>query len=130
MNEQRLKNNADHISALQSWGPEVRNFRRLSRRPIVEGDCDVVIDKPTYIMKIDASRSSQNLILIFYRILPKTNKIFSFRKKILRPVYVAAVNLYHHFCDFFNLYASLHVNLSHPSTFDTDNHVMIWESYR
>lgn len=38
--------------------------------------------------------------------------------------------MYHHFCDFFNLYASLHVNLSHPSVFDTDTHIMIWESYR
>lgn len=37
--------------------------------------------------------------------------------------------MYHHFCDFFNLYASLHVNASHPSTFDTDNHILIWESY-
>ncbi|XP_043287988.1 EGF domain-specific O-linked N-acetylglucosamine transferase isoform X2 [Venturia canescens] len=93
LEEQRLRDNADHISALQSWGPEVRNFRALPRRPIVDGDCDVVIEKPTYIMKIDA------------------------------------INLYHHFCDFFNLYASLHVNLSHPSAFSTDNHIMIWESY-
>ncbi|XP_046469795.1 EGF domain-specific O-linked N-acetylglucosamine transferase isoform X1 [Neodiprion pinetum] len=94
LNEGRLKENADHISPLQSWGPEIRNFRKLARRPIPEGDCDVVIEKPTFLMKIDAT-----------------------------------VNMYHHFCDFFNLYASLHVNLSHPSTFDTDNHILIWESY-
>ncbi|CAD1478685.1 unnamed protein product [Heterotrigona itama] len=43
---------------------------------------------------------------------------------------VSVVNMYHHFCDFFNLYASLHVNLSHPAAFSTDNHIMIWESYR
>ncbi|XP_011500542.1 PREDICTED: EGF domain-specific O-linked N-acetylglucosamine transferase [Ceratosolen solmsi marchali] len=94
LNEQKLHDNADHISPLQSWGPEIRNFRKLSHKPIAEGDCDVVIEKPTYIIKIDA-----------------------------------AVNMYHHFCDFFNLYASLHVNLSHPSTFNTDNYIMIWESY-
>ncbi|XP_034933572.1 EGF domain-specific O-linked N-acetylglucosamine transferase isoform X2 [Chelonus insularis] len=93
-NAKKLLENADHISALQSWGPEFRNFRKLPRRPIVEGDCDIVIEKPTYIMKIDAT-----------------------------------VNLYHHFCDFFNLYASLHVNNTHPSTFSTDNHILIWESY-
>ncbi|XP_020711618.2 EGF domain-specific O-linked N-acetylglucosamine transferase isoform X2 [Athalia rosae] len=93
LNEKRLMANADHISPLQSWGPELRNFRKLPRRPIVEGDCDVVIEKPTFLMKIDA------------------------------------INMYHHFCDFFNLYASLHVNLSHPSTFDVDNHILIWESY-
>ncbi|KAG5343293.1 EOGT transferase, partial [Acromyrmex heyeri] len=94
LNEKRLQENADHISPLQSWGPELRNFRKLPHRPIVHGDCDVIIEKPTFIMKIDA-----------------------------------IVNMYHHFCDFFNLYASLHVNLSHPSAFDTDNHIMIWESY-
>lgn len=42
---------------------------------------------------------------------------------------VPAVNMYHHFCDFFNLYASLHVNSSHPSTFSTDVHILIWETY-
>ncbi|XP_076388941.1 EGF-domain O-GlcNAc transferase isoform X2 [Megachile rotundata] len=93
LNEKRLQENADHISPLQSWGPELRNFRKLSRPPIVNGDCDIVIEKPTFIMKIDA------------------------------------INMYHHFCDFFNLYASLHVNLSHPAAFSTDNHIMIWESY-
>ncbi|XP_012236787.1 EGF domain-specific O-linked N-acetylglucosamine transferase isoform X2 [Bombus impatiens] len=93
LNEKRLQENADHISPLQSWGPELRNFRKLPRPPIVNHDCDIVIEKPTYIMKIDA------------------------------------INMYHHFCDFFNLYASLHVNLSHPATFSTDNHIMIWESY-
>lgn len=94
LNEKRLEENADHISPLQSWGPELRNFRKLSRPPIVNHDCDIVIEKPTFVMKIDA-----------------------------------IVNMYHHFCDFFNLYASLHVNLSHPAGFSTDNHVMIWESY-
>lgn len=51
----KLVEQADHISPLQSWGPEMRYFTRLNRRPIVEGDCDVVIEKPTFIMKIDAS---------------------------------------------------------------------------
>ncbi|XP_017766635.1 PREDICTED: EGF domain-specific O-linked N-acetylglucosamine transferase [Eufriesea mexicana] len=94
LNEKRLQDNTDHISPLQSWGPELRNFRKLPRPPIVNNDCDIVIEKPTFIMKIDA-----------------------------------IVNMYHHFCDFFNLYASLHVNLSHPAAFSTDNHIMIWESY-
>ncbi|XP_011298968.1 EGF domain-specific O-linked N-acetylglucosamine transferase isoform X2 [Fopius arisanus] len=93
LHKKRLEDNADHISALQSWGPEIRNFRKLKRRPIIDGDCDIVVEKPTFLMKIDA------------------------------------INLYHHFCDFFNLYASLHVNLSHPTAFSTDNHIMIWESY-
>ncbi|XP_043467155.1 EGF domain-specific O-linked N-acetylglucosamine transferase [Leptopilina heterotoma] len=94
LNWKRLEENADHISPLQSWGPEIQNFRSLPRRPIIEGDCDVVVEKPTYIMKIDAT-----------------------------------VNMYHHFCDFFNLYVSLHVNQTHPAAFTRDNHILIWESY-
>lgn len=54
--EAKLAEQADHVSPLQSWGPEMRYFKQLDRRPIVENDCDVVIEKPTYVMKIDASK--------------------------------------------------------------------------
>lgn len=94
LHERRLKGEAEHMSPLQSWGPEMVNFVATNKRPIVDGLCDVVIEKPTYIMKIDAT-----------------------------------VNMYHHFCDFFNLYASLHVNSSHPTTFSKDNHILIWETF-
>ncbi|CAH1183795.1 unnamed protein product [Phaedon cochleariae] len=89
-----LDEQADHISPLQSWGPEVRFFSRLNQRPIREGLCDVVVEEPTFIVKIDAT-----------------------------------VNMYHHFCDFLNLYASLHLNSTHPSTFSTDVRVLVWESF-
>ncbi|KAF4526720.1 hypothetical protein B566_EDAN015752 [Ephemera danica] len=92
--EQRLLDQCDHVSPLQSWAPELRYFTKLSRRPIENNDCDIVIDKPTFIMKIDA-----------------------------------AVNMYHHFCDFFNLYASLHLNATHPDAFTTDVNILIWETY-
>ncbi|GLG99760.1 Uncharacterized protein GBIM_06152 [Gryllus bimaculatus] len=94
LHKSRLDEECDHISPLQSWGPELRYFTQLSRRPIVEKDCDVVIEKPTFVLKIDAT-----------------------------------VNMYHHFCDFLNLYASLHMNSTHPSTFSSDVHILIWESY-
>jgi protein O-GlcNAc transferase len=94
LHEERLKEEMDHMSPLQSWSPELRFFRKLENRPILNNKCDEIIDKPTIILKIDAS-----------------------------------INMYHHFCDFFNLYASQHVNLSHPAGFDTDNHILIWESY-
>lgn len=130
LNEKKLKENADQISPLQSWGPEVRNFRKLPKKPIVEGDCEVVIEKPTYILKIDAgiksisyTISNKNFFSFFFLI------IYNFKKCEIIFCF-SAVNMYHHFCDFFNLYASLHVNLSHPSAFSTDNHIMIWESYR
>lgn len=56
LNKEQLEHQADHISALQSWGPEMRFFTQLPQRPIENGLCDVVIDRPTYIMKIDASK--------------------------------------------------------------------------
>lgn len=94
LHKSRLDEESDHISPLQSWGPELRFFRQLPKRPIENGDCDIVVDKPTYLMKIDAT-----------------------------------VNMYHHFCDFFNLYTSQHVNFFDWLTFSTDNHILIWESY-
>lgn len=38
--------------------------------------------------------------------------------------------MYHHFCDFFNLYTSMHVNGSHnKDMFSRDVNILIWESY-
>ncbi|CAG9768926.1 unnamed protein product [Ceutorhynchus assimilis] len=93
LKEDEIEKQADHISALQSWGPEIRYFTKLDDRPIVKGVCDVVIERPTYIMKIDAT-----------------------------------VNMYHHFCDFLNLYASLHLN-NQPDAFSTDINILIWETF-
>ncbi|KAJ8958561.1 hypothetical protein NQ314_006400 [Rhamnusium bicolor] len=39
------------------------------------------------------------------------------------------VNMYHHFCDFLNLYASLHLNATQQDAFATDVHVLIWETF-
>lgn len=94
LHKDRLNSESDHQSPLQSWAPEMKNFQTLPRPPIRDNLCDVVIEKPTYIMKIDAT-----------------------------------INMYHHFCDFFNLYASLHVNFSHPLGFSKDNHILIWETF-
>lgn len=52
----RLLNEAEHRSALQSWAPELINFVRTPENPIASGMCDITIEKPTYIMKIDASK--------------------------------------------------------------------------
>lgn len=90
----KLFEQLDHLSALQSWAPELRFFESLEQRPIENELCDVVVDKPTFIMKIDAT-----------------------------------MNMYHHFCDFFNLYASQHLNFTRPGAFSTDINILIWESY-
>lgn len=37
--------------------------------------------------------------------------------------------MYHHFCDFLNLYASLHLNASSWDAFSTDVHILVWETY-
>uniref|UniRef100_A0A8C4NKW9 EGF domain-specific O-linked N-acetylglucosamine transferase n=2 Tax=Eptatretus burgeri TaxID=7764 RepID=A0A8C4NKW9_EPTBU len=52
-------------------------------------ECEVVIDRPTYFMKLDAG-----------------------------------VNMYHHFCDFVNLYISQHVN----NSFSTDVNIVMWDT--
>lgn len=94
LNRTRLKVELDHMGALQSWAPELRNFDVLPTSLMASRSCDLVIDTPTFIMKIDAT-----------------------------------YNMYHHFCDFFNLYASLFVNQSHPLAFHTDLRILIWETY-
>lgn len=95
LNRTKLSAEMDHIgSALQSWGPELRNFDTLPQPVLESGACDLVVNAPTFIMKIDAT-----------------------------------YNMYHHFCDFFNLYASLFVNQSHPAAFNTDVQILIWETY-
>ncbi|XP_058453938.1 EGF domain-specific O-linked N-acetylglucosamine transferase [Malaya genurostris] len=94
LHRQRLERELEHMSPLQSWGPELRFFETVSK-PLAESNyCDVTIERPSFIMKIDAS-----------------------------------INMYHHFCDFINLYGSLHVNLSDPTAFSTDVNIMVWESY-
>ncbi|XP_050527187.1 EGF domain-specific O-linked N-acetylglucosamine transferase [Daktulosphaira vitifoliae] len=89
--KKKLDDESDHLGALQSWSPELRFFATINKYP---GKCDLIISKPTFIMKIDAT-----------------------------------VNMYHHFCDFLNLYASQHVNSSDSTLFSKDVHILIWESY-
>ncbi|XP_043218563.1 EGF domain-specific O-linked N-acetylglucosamine transferase-like isoform X1 [Amphibalanus amphitrite] len=55
---------------------------------------------------------------------------------VTTPTYImkldASVSMYHHFCDFFNLYASQHLNDSmdgdHPGSFHRDKQILIWEN--
>nr|CAG4650805.1 EOG090X02IK [Simocephalus serrulatus]SVE94121.1 EOG090X02IK [Simocephalus serrulatus] len=90
-----LQSEASHQSPLQSWAPEMQHFQNLSKSINKKSKiCDVFIDRPTFIMKIDAT-----------------------------------VNMYHHFCDFFNLYTSLHVNGTNKEMFSRDINILIWETY-
>ncbi|XP_074986328.1 EGF domain-specific O-linked N-acetylglucosamine transferase isoform X2 [Caretta caretta] len=76
-------------SPLQSWFAELQTYTPLSFRPIEDGKCDIIIEKPTYFMKLDAG-----------------------------------VNLYHHFCDFVNLYITQHIN----NSFSTDVNIVMWDT--
>jgi len=86
LHDKDLKSEGQHKSPLQSWFTEIENLRVLSD----DQKCDLWIERPTYVMKLDAT-----------------------------------VNMYHHFCDFINLYASLHLN----NSFSVDNNIVIWDSY-
>ncbi|KAK2194258.1 hypothetical protein NP493_1g07044 [Ridgeia piscesae] len=85
----RLRSQGEHKSALQSWFAEVEHFTSLPFNPIKDKKCDIVLDKPTIVMKLDAG-----------------------------------VNMFHHFCDYVNLYLSQHFN----NTFSTDVNIIMWDT--
>ena len=115
LHKKRLEAECDHISPLQSWGPELRHFVEIKERPLESDMCDAVIEKPAIVMKIDASKNHLKA-----RSLSRSIKLISLS--------VPAVSMYHHFCDFLNLYASLHLNGTHSSMFSNDVTIMIWET--
>lgn len=52
-----LKSEAVHLSPLQSWAPEMQHFQELSNQINSQSEsCDIFIERPTFIMKIDASK--------------------------------------------------------------------------
>lgn len=89
LNTHTLRSEGQRKSPLQSWFAELQSYTQLNFRPIEDAKCDVVIEKPTYFMKLDAG-----------------------------------VNMYHHFCDFLNLYLTQHVN----NSFSTDVYVVMWDT--
>lgn len=84
-----LKKRCDQKGYLQSWGHELEHFENYNNFEINNDNCDVIFEKPTIIIKLDAS-----------------------------------VNMYHHFCDFLNLYASQHIN----KTFNLDVEILWWDT--
>ncbi|KAM5315305.1 EGF domain-specific O-linked N-acetylglucosamine transferase isoform 3-T5 [Glossophaga mutica] len=84
-----LMSEGQRKSPLQSWFAELQSYTQLNFRPTEDAKCDIVIEKPTYFMKLDAG-----------------------------------VNMYHHFCDFVNLYITQHVN----NSFTTDVYIVMWDT--
>uniref|UniRef100_A0A2K5K032 EGF domain-specific O-linked N-acetylglucosamine transferase n=1 Tax=Colobus angolensis palliatus TaxID=336983 RepID=A0A2K5K032_COLAP len=84
-----LMSEGQRKSPLQSWFAELQSYTQLNFTPVEDAKCDIVIEKPTYFMKLDAG-----------------------------------VNMYHHFCDFINLYITQHVN----NSFGTDVYIVMWDT--
>ncbi|XP_072928459.1 EGF domain-specific O-linked N-acetylglucosamine transferase isoform X2 [Hemitrygon akajei] len=89
LNKEALMAEGEHKSPLQSWFAELQTYSQLNFQPMEYGNCDLIIEKPTYFMKLDAG-----------------------------------VNMYHHFCDFINLYISQHIN----NSFNTDVNIVMWDT--
>uniref|UniRef100_A0A8C2J5N5 EGF domain-specific O-linked N-acetylglucosamine transferase n=1 Tax=Cyprinus carpio TaxID=7962 RepID=A0A8C2J5N5_CYPCA len=89
LNSKALAAEGTHKSPLQSWFAELETYSELDFHPLDDGHCDVIIDRPTVFMKLDAG-----------------------------------VNMYHHFCDFVNLYISQHLN----NSFSRDINLVMWDT--
>lgn len=89
LNKRALAAAGEHKSPLQSWYAELQTYTELNFQPTNDEHCDIMIDKPTVLMKLDAG-----------------------------------VNMYHHFCDFVNLYISQHIN----NSFSSDINIIMWDT--
>ena len=72
----KLQDEGGHKSPLQSWSAEIGHFSVIKEEEY-HSRCSVLITKPTFMTKLDAT-----------------------------------VNMYHHFCDFLNIYLTMHLNNS------------------
>uniref|UniRef100_A0A8C7M3X4 EGF domain specific O-linked N-acetylglucosamine transferase n=1 Tax=Oncorhynchus mykiss TaxID=8022 RepID=A0A8C7M3X4_ONCMY len=77
----------EHKSPLQSWYGDLQTYTELDLKPTDEEHCDIIFEKPTVFMKLDAG-----------------------------------FNMYHHFCDFVNLYINQHIN----NSFSRDIKILIY----
>lgn len=80
---------SNHRSPLQSWAAELIPFESKDDFQMDQIHCDIIYNKPTVLIKLDAS-----------------------------------VSMYHHFCDFVNLYASQHIN----GSFNRDINIVLWDT--
>ncbi|CAJ0602345.1 unnamed protein product [Cylicocyclus nassatus] len=85
-----LKENMNEKGYLRSWADELQHFESSPEFSVDYEHCNVIFERPTIVMKLDAS-----------------------------------VNMYHHFCDFVNLYASQHINGSFSQQVD----VVWWDTH-
>jgi EGF domain-specific O-GlcNAc transferase len=84
-----FKKQGDHKSPLQSWYSELQHYHEMSASPLESGKCDIIVNEPTFLIKLDAG-----------------------------------VNMYHHFCDFINLYVTQHTN----NSFLQNVNLVLWDT--
>lgn len=74
----------------------------------------------TYLTWINVNGNRKNFISVLF-----TQRYAWKEREIVTSAmpFPTAVNMYHHFCDFLNLYASQHLNTTHHSAFSMDNKV-------
>lgn len=58
LDKKLLDSQLDQMSPLQSWAPELQNFVEFDKPPLQKDSlmCDQIINTPTFLMKIDASK--------------------------------------------------------------------------
>src|SRR5262249_50189602 len=80
---------AQEKGELQSWWHELRGFNGRTTKRSQKRACDVWVEEPTFIMKLDAG-----------------------------------INMYHHFCDFMNLWLTQHI----AGLFDRNTNLFFWDA--
>jgi len=98
---------------------ELQTYSELDYHPQDDGHCDVIIDRPTVFMKLDAGNLSVGTKGAFCLVITK-----AFSSKCMLLLSFAGVNMYHHFCDFVNLYISQHIN----NSFSRDINIVMWDT--
>lgn len=114
---------------------ELQTFTELNFHPVEDGHCDLIIEKPTIFMKLDAGKnrrftaillkSASNMILLMQ--LWKVSFFFPqmyVSSESTTIIFHLGVNMYHHFCDFVNLYISQHIN----NSFSSDINIVMWDT--
>lgn len=79
--------------------------------------CDIVYEKPVILIKLDAGKPV---------IVADISTVGWYRAgvNVCQLHLLSGVSMYHHFCDFVNLYASQHLN----GSFHRDVHIIQWDT--
>jgi protein O-GlcNAc transferase len=94
-NQENHRREGEHKGPLWSWIAELQNYRPLDIRPFNQNGSS----NPNYCDVVE------DRPVVFMKL-------------------DVTVNMYHHFCDFFNLYAAQHVN----GSFSDDIQIVIWDT--